>query len=54
MPATSFKEVVGRLAKDSPAQIAATTLKVGVTIGFTTISKVVISDVHSNAAGVNV
>jgi hypothetical protein len=53
VPVIPLLEVVGNGAKTAPEQIAATGLKVGVTLGVTVIVKVVVV-AHCPAVGVNV
>jgi hypothetical protein len=53
VPVIPFVEVVGKAAKGSPEQMAATGLNVGVTFGLTVIVKVVVL-AQSPADGVNV
>ena len=52
-PVIPFKELVGKAAKTPPEQIAATGLKVGVTLGLTVMASVVVV-AHCPAVGVNV
>ena len=53
VPVILLSEVVGNAAKAPPEQIAATGVKVGVTVGLTVMDNVVV-DAHCPAAGVNV
>ena len=53
VPLMPLVDVVGKAERASPAQIAATELNVGVTIGFTVMVKVVV-EAHCPPLGVKV